>query len=76
MVNILRRNLFDRKNRQIIGNFTGIPFKTDSDDYEEKIQQNKDDISVKDLIRMCNVLCIDNLDCFSEIAPKIISLFT
>lgn len=49
--------------------------KTETDIYEEKIRQVKDDFSVNDMITICNVLCIENADSLDDLIKRIISIF-
>lgn len=69
--NFIFENYVDRKKRQRIQEFTGFPFKTETDEYEEKIRHVTVNFLVNDLTTICNVPCIDNACSLEVLTAKI-----
>lgn len=74
-VKILHRLIFDnngdRKNYQRIDEVTEFPFETICKEYEEKSYKIRNDFSLNELITICNVLCINNLDSLEDLTTRI-----
>lgn len=74
-VKILHRLIFDnngdRKNYQRIDEVTEFPFETICKEYEEKSCKIRNDFSLNELITICNVLCINNLDSLEDLTTRI-----
>ncbi|KAK9744312.1 hypothetical protein QE152_g7932 [Popillia japonica] len=61
----------DRGNRQRLRDFSGFTFEISSDEYNVKCQYVKKNLSLGDLISICNILCIDYQGNEDEIINRI-----
>lgn len=61
----------DRKNRQRLREFGGFTFNDKSAEYQEKLLFVQEHFGERDLIAICNVLCLDYSGRIDELASKI-----
>jgi len=61
----------DRKNRSRLRNFSGFTFQDEGNEYREKVAFIQENFMERDLITICNILCLDYGGLKEDIAKRI-----